>query len=223
MAYAENFHGGVSFGGIWSSFAFGVRSLWRHNLTSYSCFQTNVLAKFVDTIEISFYTHSLYFVYHCTEYKLSALQVTISEENKLNATTRQFITAKISGSMLKKGNKTYLSLSQSNLQRQNEAALMSCRIRAVELRKCAAGLAGFARSNLAKLGFARSNLAKLHKNWECAWSTQENFCFLLCIEVQQTFSSPFSLLRHYQMVECYVKNCCFWARATVLVLQKLVM
>jgi len=24
-----------------------VRCLWRHNLTSYSCFQTNVLAKFV--------------------------------------------------------------------------------------------------------------------------------------------------------------------------------
>jgi len=34
--------------------------------------------------------------------------------------------------------------------------------------------------------------------------------FLLCIEVQQTFSFPFSLLRHYQMPECfYVKNCCF--------------
>jgi len=32
-------------------------------------------------------------------------------------------------------------MSQSNLQLQNEAALMSCRIRAVEHRKCAAGLA----------------------------------------------------------------------------------
>jgi len=31
---------------------------------------------------------------------------------------------------------------QSNLQLQNEAALMSCRIRAVERIKCAAGLAG---------------------------------------------------------------------------------
>jgi len=27
--------------------------------------------------------------------------------------------------------------------------------------------------------------------------------FLLCIEVQQTFSFPFSLLRHYQIHECF--------------------
>jgi len=32
---------------IWWSFVFGVRCLWRHNLTSCSCIQTNVLAKFV--------------------------------------------------------------------------------------------------------------------------------------------------------------------------------
>jgi len=32
VAYAENFHGGISFSGIWWSFIFGVRCLWRHNL-----------------------------------------------------------------------------------------------------------------------------------------------------------------------------------------------
>jgi len=37
----------------------------------------------------------------CTEYKLSALQVRLSEKNKLNATIQQFITAKISGCALK--------------------------------------------------------------------------------------------------------------------------
>jgi len=79
---------------------------------------------------------------HCTEYKLSALQVGISEENKLNATTQQFITAKISGCVLKQVGKAHSSLRQSNLQRRNEAAVMSYRIRAVEYRKCAAGLAG---------------------------------------------------------------------------------
>jgi len=47
VAYAENFHGGVSFSSIWWPFVFGVRCLWRHKLTSYSYFQTNVLAKFV--------------------------------------------------------------------------------------------------------------------------------------------------------------------------------
>jgi len=78
---------------------------------------------------------------HSTEYKLSALQVRISEEHTIKATTQQFITAKLSGCALKQGSKTHSSLRQSNLQLQNEAALMSCRIRAVEHRKCAAGLA----------------------------------------------------------------------------------
>ena len=54
----RKFSWGVSFSGIWWSFAFGVRCLWRHNLTSYSCFQTNVVAKFVDITGILFYTHS---------------------------------------------------------------------------------------------------------------------------------------------------------------------
>jgi len=86
--------------------------------------------------------HALpYFMCHCTEYKLSALQVRISEENKLNATTQQFISAKISGCVLKEGGKTHSLLRQSSLQRQNEAALTSYRIRAVEYRKCATGLA----------------------------------------------------------------------------------
>jgi len=42
-----------------------------------------------------------YFMCRCTEYKLSALQIRISEKNKLNATTQKFITAKISGCALK--------------------------------------------------------------------------------------------------------------------------
>jgi len=79
-------------------------------------------------------------VYSSLTHKLSALQVRISEENTLNATTQQFVTAKISGCALKQGSKTRSSLHQSNSQLQNEAALMSCRIQAVEHRKCAAGL-----------------------------------------------------------------------------------
>jgi len=69
--------------------------------------------------------------------------------------TQQFLTAKISGCALKLGSKTHSSLRQRNLQLQNQAAPMSCRIQAVEHRKCAAGLAGwrapqFARTSLAK-------------------------------------------------------------------------
>jgi len=87
--------GGGSFSGIWWLFVCGVRFLWRHNLTSCSFFQTNDLKKFVDIICIFLYTHSAYFMCHCTEYKLSALQVRISEENKPNASSQEFITAKI--------------------------------------------------------------------------------------------------------------------------------
>jgi len=131
--------GGFWFRVIWWSFA---RCLWRHNLTSFPCFQTNVLAKFVDILCIFFYIHSHYFMCHCTEYKLSALQARLSKKNKLNATTQQFITAKISGCTLKQGSETQSSLHQSNLQLQNEAALRTRQIRAVEHWRCAAGLAG---------------------------------------------------------------------------------
>ena len=136
VTYAENFHGGIH------SVAFGVCCLWRHNLTSQSCFQNNVLAKFVDIICIFLYTHYPYFMCHCTEYKLSALQVRLSVENKHNATTQLFLTAKISGRALIQRSKTHSSKRQCNLQLQNEAALMSCWIRAVEHRKSAAALGG---------------------------------------------------------------------------------
>ena len=142
MAYAENIRGGVSFSGTWWSFVFDLRCLWRHNFTSYSCFKTNVLAKFVDIICIFLYTHSPYFTCHCIEYNLSAPQVRILDEHTLIATRQEFVTAKLSGCALKQGSKTHSSLRQSNLQLQNEAAMMSCRIWAVEHRKCAAGLAG---------------------------------------------------------------------------------
>ena len=93
QAKCKNWAPQGSFSGIWCSFVCGVWSLWRHNLTSYSCFQTKALAKCVDIIRIFFYTPSPYFMCHCTEYKLSALQVRISDENKLNATTQEIITA----------------------------------------------------------------------------------------------------------------------------------
>jgi len=84
---------------------------------------------------------SLFYVFALnSEYKLSALQVRLSEQNTSNATIQQFITAKRSGCALKQGSKTHSSKRQSNLQLQNEAALMSCRIRAVVHRESVAGL-----------------------------------------------------------------------------------
>ena len=135
----RKFSWGVSFSGIQWSFAFGVRSLSRHNLMSYSCFQTKAFTKFVDTICTFFYTHSPFNLCHCTEYKPSALEVMTTEENKLNATKQQFIIAKISG-YASHGSKTHSSLCPTNLQLQNQVVLIPRWIRAVEHRKCVAGL-----------------------------------------------------------------------------------
>ena len=53
----RKFSWGVSFSGIWWSFVFGVLYLLRYNLTSYSCFPTNLFVKFVDTLRMFLYTH----------------------------------------------------------------------------------------------------------------------------------------------------------------------
>ena len=89
--------------------------------------------------------------------------------------------------MLKQGSKskTHSSLRESNLHLQNQAALMSCRIRAVEHRRCADELA------CTHAGLQDRILLNYTMIWECTWSTQENFCFLLCIEVQQPFTVVF--------------------------------
>jgi len=150
-------------------------------------------------------------MYHCNEYKLSVLQVRISEENTLNVTTQQFITEKTSGCALKQGSKTHSSLRQSNLQLQIQAALMSCRIQAEEHGKCAARLSDAHPGLQDRILLNYTRIENAHK------VRKKTFDFLLRIEVQQIFSFPFCLLRHYEMPECfYFNNCYFWARATVL-------
>jgi len=86
--------------------------------------------------------------------------------------------------VLKQGSKTHLSLRQSNLQQQNEAALMSCRIRAVEHRKSAGGLAG-AHPGLQDrilLNYTRiENAHKVHKetfNVCYVWNSSKLLVFL---------------------------------------------
>jgi len=81
---------------------------------------------------------------------------------------------------------------------------MSCRIRAVEHRKSAAGLAGAHPGLQHRILLNYTIIEDAHK------VRKKDFDFLLCIEVQQTFAFPFSLLRHYQMPECfYFDKCCF--------------
>jgi len=91
-------------------------------------------------MHIFLYIHFPCFMCHCTEDKLLGYRRKIHPT--LNATMQQFVTAKISGCALKQGSRTHSLIRQGNLQRKNEAALMSCRIRAVERRVSAGGLAG---------------------------------------------------------------------------------
>ena len=51
----RKFSWGGSFSSILWSFVFGVHCLWRHNLTSYSCYESNVSAKFLDIVCIFSY------------------------------------------------------------------------------------------------------------------------------------------------------------------------
>jgi len=191
----RNCYWGGSFSGIWWSFAFGVRSLWRHNLTSYSCFQTNVLAKFVDIIGLFFYTHSPYFMCHWTEYKLSALHVRISEENKLNTTTQQFITTKISSCVLKQGASEQFTTAKSGCA--NVLSNTSSRVSSVRLD-----------------WLAHTPVCKI----ESCWSTQElrmRIKYARNCQFVVMYRNPAETLSNAS--ECFcVKNCCFWARATVL-------
>jgi len=125
VAYAENFHGGGLVQGhmvvicIWCALfvtsQFDVISMFPNQRFGEVCWHSMHI----------FYIHSLYFICHCTEYKLSTLQVRLSGKNKLNATTQQFITAKITACVLKQGNETHSSLRQRNLQLHNQATLRS--------------------------------------------------------------------------------------------------
>ena len=81
---------------------------------------------------------------------------------------------------------------------------MSCRIRAVERRKCAAGLAGACPDLQDRILLNYTIIENAHK------LRKKNFNFRLSKDVQQTSSFPFSLLRYFQIPECfYVKNSCF--------------
>jgi len=68
---------------------------------------------------------------------------------------------------------------------------MSCRIRVVEHRKCAAGLADAHPGLQDRILLNYAITENAHK------VRKRTFDFLLCIEVQQIFCFHFSLRRHY--------------------------
>jgi len=74
---------------------------------------------------------------------------------------------------------------------------MSFRIQAVEHRRCVAGPAGAHPDLQVRILQNYTRIENAHE------VRKKTFNFLLCIEVQQTFSLRFSLLRHYQLPECF--------------------
>ena len=155
-------------------------------------------------------------MWHGIEYKLSALQVRISEENKLNSTTQQIITEETSGCALKQGSKTHPSLPQSNLPLQNEAARMSRRITALEHRKCAAGLSD-AHPDLQDrilLNYTRIENAHKVNLRQYYYKKTCDFC-----NVYKSSKLLVVLFPCWDIIKCLnasVNNSCFWAPATVL-------
>ena len=132
---------------------------------------------------------------HCAEYKLLALQVRVSEENTLNATNTAVHNCKISGCALKQGSETHSSMRQSNLQLQNEAALMSCRIRAVEHRKSAAGLSSAYPGLKDRILLNYTRIENAHK------VRKKTFNFVVIYRSPANFSFPFFLLRHNKCLD----------------------
>ena len=81
---------------------------------------------------------------------------------------------------------------------------MSCRIQAVDHIKCVAGLPGAHPGLQDRILLNYTGIESAHK------VRKNTFNFLLYIDVQHTLSFPFSLLRHYQISECfYVKKAVF--------------
>jgi len=81
---------------------------------------------------------------------------------------------------------------------------MSRRITAVEHRKWVTGLSDAHPGLQDRILLNYTRIENVHK------ARKKSFDILLFIEVQQIFSCPFSLLKHYQIPECfYVNNCGF--------------
>jgi len=77
-------------------------------------------------------------------------------------------------------------------------------MRAVEHRKCAVGLFNAHHDYQVQIFLNYTTIENAHE------ARKKTFNFLLFMEVAQIFCFPFSVLRCYQMPECfYVNNCCF--------------
>ena len=130
--------------------------------------------------------------------KLLALQVRISEEH----TTLRHHSSKLQNIRLrvKQGSKMHLSLRQNNLQLHNQAALISHGIWAIEHR-CAAGLTctRYGLQDQILLNYTR--IENAHKVCKKPYRFFAMYVQRCPVNFFSGFS--FSLLRHYEMPECF--------------------
>jgi len=78
---------------------------------------------------------------------------------------------------------------------------MSRQIEAVEHRKCATGLSDAHPGLQDRILLNYTRIENAHK-------VRKKTLDFLCMEIQQIFRCPFSLLKHYQMPECFYVNKC---------------
>jgi len=161
---------GGSFSGICWSFALGVCSLWRHSLMSFM-FPNQ---RFGDVFrhDLHMLLHALPLPFFCVvTLNINYQRSKFEYRRKINSTLRH------SSSQLQKHQATCQNGSKTHSQLQNEAALMSCRIWAVEHRKCAAGLAGAHPGLQHRILLNYTRIENAHK------VRKKTFNVLLCIEV----------------------------------------
>jgi len=123
-------------------------------------------------MHVFLYILSPYFMCHCTEYNLLALQVRLSEENTVHRTLRYTV-------------RNCKNIRRCVKAREYNTLINSSEQFTAENWGCANVLSNMSSRAQSKCGWTgwrtprseKSNLAKLHKNWECAQSTPENFRF----------------------------------------------
>jgi len=144
----------------WSSLL-DICCLWRHNMTSYSRLQTNILA--VCWHNMHNILHTLYLlvvVQRATVTNISAGSHKTRANTALNAKTEQFITAKISGNALKHGSRTHSVPRQRSLQLHN----LRLRIETVEWNTLSATAGHFTTTKTPICANVSSNTEKV-----CRW------------------------------------------------------
>jgi len=193
---AENFHGvfrSVACGGhLYLVFALCEVTIWRHIHASKPMFWQSLLTQY------AYFSKSAPLILCVIALNINYQRSKLGHRRKINSQRHDTAVYywKNIRLQVKTGEQNTLITSEQ-FTTANKAALTSCRIGAVEQGKCATGLAGAHSGLKDRILPNYTRIENEHK------VRKKTFDVLWCIEVQQIFSFPFSLLRHHQMPECF--------------------